>query len=199
MSSTWSSGSAAVGEAIVRHDGVDMVTVTGSTETGRRVMEGAVPRVKRLSLELGGKAPALVFADADIASMARAVALGGTYNTGQDCTAATRVYVHRARYGEAVDALRAAMSAIRVGAPGAADTDIGPLISADHRDAVHGFVTRAVAGGAEVLTGGAPLDGVGAYYPPTLVVGAGQDSEIVQGEVFGPVLVVRARRHRRRR
>lgn len=184
------SGSAAVGEAIVRHDGVDMVTVTGSTETGRRVMEGAVPRVKRLSLELGGKAPALVFADADVAAMARAVALGGTYNSGQDCTAATRVYVERARYPEVVDALRAAMGSIRVGAPGAADTDIGPLISAEHRDAVHGFVTRAVAAGAETLTGGRPIDGAGAYYPPTLIVGAGQGSEIVQGEVFGPVLVV---------
>jgi betaine-aldehyde dehydrogenase len=183
-------GSTAVGEAIVRHDGVDMVTVTGSTETGRRVMEGAVPRVKRLSLELGGKAPALVFADADIAAMARAVALGGTYNSGQDCTAATRVYVERGRYDAAVDALRAALAAIRVGAPDALDTDIGPLVSAGHRDAVHGFVTRAVAAGAETLTGGAPLDGVGAYYPPTLVVGAAQDSEIVQGEVFGPVLVV---------
>jgi betaine-aldehyde dehydrogenase len=183
-------GSAAVGEAIVRHEGVDMVTVTGSTETGRRVMAGAVPRVKRLSLELGGKAPALVFADADVPAMARAVALGGTYNSGQDCTAATRVYVERSRYAEVVDALRAAMTSIRVGPPGAADTDIGPLISADHRDAVHGFVTRALADGAEVLAGGSPLDGAGAYYPPTLVVGAAQGSEIVQGEVFGPVLVV---------
>jgi betaine-aldehyde dehydrogenase len=184
------SGSVAVGEAIVRHEGVDMVTVTGSTETGRRVMEGAVPRVKRLSLELGGKAPALVFADADVPAMARAVALGGTYNSGQDCTAATRVYVERTRYPEAVDALRASMASIRVGAPGAADTDIGPLISVEHRDAVHGFVSRAVGAGAEVLTGGSPLDGGGAYYPPTLVVGAAQGSEIVQGEVFGPVLVV---------
>ena len=183
-------GSGAVGEAIVRHPDVDMVTVTGSTGTGRRVMEGAVPRVKRLSLELGGKAPVLVFGDADIASMARAVALGGTYNSGQDCTAATRVYVDRARAADVVDALRAALGAIRVGAPHAVDTDIGPLISAAHRDAVHGFVTRAVGAGAQVLTGGTPLEGVGAYYSPTLVVGAEQASEIVQGEVFGPVLVV---------
>jgi len=183
-------GSGAVGEAIVRHSAVDMVTVTGSTETGRRIMEGAVPRVKRLSLELGGKAPALVFADADIGAMARAVALGGTYNSGQDCTAATRVYVAQERAADAIDALRTALAAIRVGAPAAADTDIGPLISMEHRDAVHGFVTRAARAGAQVLTGGAPLDGAGAYYPPTLVVGAAQDSEIVQGEVFGPVLVV---------
>jgi betaine-aldehyde dehydrogenase len=100
------------------------------------------------------------------------------------------VYVDRSRAGEAIDALRAALAGIRVGAPAAAGTDIGPLISTEHRDMVHGFVERAVAAGAETLTGGAPLDGIGAYYPPTLVVGAAQDSEIVQGEVFGPVLVV---------
>jgi len=183
-------GSAEVGEAIVCHPHVDMVSVTGSTSTGRRVMEGAVPGVKRLSLELGGKAPVLVFEDADIVAMAHAVALGGTYNTGQDCTAATRVYVDRRRLADAVDALRTSLGAIRCGPPSAADTDIGPLISAEHRDMVHGFVSRACAAGAEILVGGTLPDGIGAYYPPTLVVGAAQSSEIVQGEIFGPVLVV---------
>lgn len=183
-------GSADVGEAIVTHPGVDMVSVTGSTGTGQRVMAGAVPGVKRLSLELGGKAPALVFADADIGAMARAVALGGTYNSGQDCTAATRVYVHRSRLADVVDALRASMAAIRFGPPGAETTDIGPLISTAHRDMVHGFVSRASTAGAEILVGGQVPDGAGAYYPPTLVIGADQSSEIVQGEIFGPVLVV---------
>ncbi len=182
-------GSVDVGEALVRHPGVDMVTVTGSTATGRRVMEGAVPGVKRLALELGGKAPSLAFEDADIAAMARAVALGATYNSGQDCTAATRVYIQRSRFDEAVDALRERLAAIRVGAPDDPSTDIGPLVSAEHRDAVAGFVARARSAGAEALTGGAPLDGPGAWFPPTLLVGAAQDSEIVQGEVFGPVLV----------
>ncbi|MFO1541178.1 MAG: aldehyde dehydrogenase family protein, partial [Chloroflexota bacterium] len=183
-------GDATIGEALVRHPALGIVSVTGSTATGRRVMEGAVPAVKRLSLELGGKAPALVFADADIPAMARALALGATYNTGQDCTAATRVYVERAVWRDAVDALRAQLAAIRVGDPRADGTDLGPLISAAHRDRVDGFVRRAVAAGAEALTGGAPLPGPGAYYPPTLGVGADQASEIVRGEIFGPVLVI---------
>jgi len=183
-------GAAEIGSALVTDPGVDMVSVTGSTETGRAVMRGAVDTVKRLHLELGGKAPALVFADADLESMAAGVAMGTTYNTGQDCTAATRVYVDRSRYDEAVDALRAVLGAVTLGDPWAEGTDIGPLISAAHRDRVHGFVTRAVADGAEVLCGGVPLDRPGFYYPPTLITGAAQDSEIVRGEVFGPVLVV---------
>ncbi len=122
-------GSVAVGEAIVDHPGVGMVSVTGSTATGQAVMARAVPSVKRLSLELGGKAPAVVFADADIEAMARAIALGATYNSGQDCTAATRVYIERARFDDGVAALREMMSQIRVGDPNLESTDIGPLVS----------------------------------------------------------------------
>ncbi|GAA3115255.1 gamma-aminobutyraldehyde dehydrogenase [Planomonospora alba] len=182
-------GDAEVGEALVGDPGVDMVSVTGSTETGRAVMRGAAGSLKRVHLELGGKAPALVFGDADLAEMAHGVAMGATYNTGQDCTAATRVYIAREVYGEAVEALRDTLTAIRVGDPWDPDTDIGPLISARHRERVHGFVERAVADGASVLCGGVPLEGPGFHYPPTLVAGARQDSEIVQGELFGPVLV----------
>ncbi|MFC4057551.1 aminobutyraldehyde dehydrogenase [Planomonospora corallina] len=182
-------GDAEVGEALVGDPGVDMVSVTGSTETGRAVMRGAAGSLKRVHLELGGKAPALVFGDADLAEMARGVAMGATYNTGQDCTAATRVYIAREVYGEAVEALRGTLEAIRVGDPWDPATDIGPLVSARHRERVHGFVERAAAAGASVLCGGAPLEGPGSYYPPTLVAGARQDSEIVQGELFGPVLV----------
>ena len=182
-------GLADVGGALAGHTGVDMVSVTGSTTTGKAVMRGAVDGVKRVHLELGGKAPALVFADADIAPMAHALALGSTYNTGQDCTAATRVYIQRERFDDAVAALREALAGIAVGDPMDAGTDVGPLISFQHRDRVHGFVTRAVAEGAEVVVGGQPLDREGAFYPPTLIVGAPQHSEIVQGEVFGPVLV----------
>ncbi|MEU7001444.1 aminobutyraldehyde dehydrogenase [Nonomuraea sp. NPDC046570] len=180
-------GGAEVGEALVTDPGVDMVSVTGSTETGRAVMSGAARTLKRVHLELGGKAPALVFADADLAETARGVAMGATYNTGQDCTAATRVYVERAVYGDAVEAIRATLAEIRFGDPWAPTTDIGPLISGAHRDRVHGFVERA---GAEVVFGGAPVEGPGFFYPPTLIAGAAQDSEIVQGELFGPVLVV---------
>ncbi|MEU0482731.1 aminobutyraldehyde dehydrogenase [Streptosporangium sp. NPDC006013] len=182
-------GGAEVGEALVTDPGVDMVSVTGSTTTGRAVMRGATGSLKRVHLELGGKAPALVFGDADLSEMARGVAMGATYNTGQDCTAATRVYISREVYDEAVEALHATLARVSVGDPWDPATDIGPLISAVHRDRVHGFVERSVAAGASVLCGGAPLEGPGFYYPPTLVSGATQDSEIVQGELFGPVLV----------
>lgn len=183
-------GGADVGEALVRDPRVRMVSVTGSTRTGRAVMAAAAESTKRVHLELGGKAPALVFADADIEHMARAVTLGATYNTGQDCTAATRVYVHRSREADVIDALSAVMAEVVVGDPHDPRTDIGPLISHGHRDRVHGFVTRAQEAGARVVTGGAVPDDAGAFYPPTLLTGARQDSEIVQGEVFGPVLVV---------
>jgi betaine-aldehyde dehydrogenase len=199
-------GGAPVGSALVRDDGVDMVSVTGSTSTGREVMRGAVEGLKRVHLELGGKAPAVVFADADLSEMSGGVAMGATYNTGQDCTAATRVYVEKSIYKEAVAALEAALRRIRPGDPWDASTDIGPLISAAHRERVAGFIERAVAGGARVAVGGGGARGAGGgslgasagtiydksgfYFPPTLVLDAAQDSEIVQDEIFGPVIVV---------
>ncbi|MGW4639951.1 aminobutyraldehyde dehydrogenase [Sphaerisporangium sp. NPDC004334] len=190
-------GDAEVGEALTGDPGVDMISVTGSTATGRSVMRAAAgdpaggrSGLKRVHLELGGKAPALVFGDADLAEMARGVAMGATYNTGQDCTAATRVYVEREVHDKAVEALRETLAAIAAGDPWDPWTDIGPLISAGHRERVHGFVRRAVAGGARVVTGGAVPEGRGFFYPPTLITGAAQDSEVVQGEIFGPVVVV---------
>jgi betaine-aldehyde dehydrogenase len=183
-------GGADVGRALVADPGVDMVSVTGSTRTGREVMSGAVAGLKRVHLELGGKAPAIVFDDADLTEMAHGVAMGATYNTGQDCTAATRVYVQRPVYAHAVAALEATLARIRTGDPWAAGTDIGPLISAAHRGRVAGFVARAASDGATVALGGSPAEGPGYFFSPTLVVGAGQRSEIVQGEVFGPVVVV---------
>jgi betaine-aldehyde dehydrogenase len=183
-------GGADVGAALVEHPQVAMVSITGSSRAGRAVMSAAAPTTKRLHLELGGKAPAVVFADADVVATARGLAMGATYNSGQDCTAATRVYVERAAHDDLVAALASQLSAVRVGGPDDPSTDIGPLISLEHRDRVHGFVTRAVDAGATVVTGGDLPEGPGAYYPPTLVTGADQSSEIVQDEVFGPVLVV---------
>lgn len=149
-------GDAEVGQALVTDPGVDMVSVTGSTETGRAVMSGAAATLKRVHLELGGKA-ALVFEDADLAETAHGVAMGATYNTGQDCTAATRVYVDRRVYGDAVEAIRERLAYITVGDPWDPKTDIGPLISAAHRDRVHGFVTRAAwARGARRLADRGP-------------------------------------------
>jgi betaine-aldehyde dehydrogenase len=183
-------GGADVGELLVTDLLTDMVTVTGSTATGRRVMELAAARPTKVHLELGGKAPLLVFADADVVAVAAAATLAATYNSGQDCTAATRVYVERAVHDELVDALSAAMASVRVGHPMDASTDIGPLVTAAHRERVHGFVERAEAAGGRVVTGGVVPDGPGCYYPPTLVIGLAQDAELVQDEVFGPVLAV---------
>ena len=183
-------GGNAVGEALVIDPNTSMISITGSTRAGQAVMAAASPFVKRLHLELGGKAPALVFPDADIESMARALTLGATYNTGQDCTAATRVYAQKNVYQDVVDSLAATMAKVKVGDPWATDTDIGPIVSAEHLDRVHGFVSRAEQAGATIAAGGKRLDTPGNYYPPTLITGAKQDSEIVQGEVFGPVLVV---------
>ena len=184
------SGGNDVGAALVTDPHTRMISLTGSTRAGEAVMAAAASHVKRLHLELGGKAPAVVFDDADIDSMARALVLGATYNTGQDCTAATRIYVSKSRYADAVDALKQTMQRVTVGDPWAATTDIGPLISAAHRDRVHGFVIRAHDAGAKIETGGESPSMAGSYYLPTLITGAQQDSEIVQGEIFGPVLVV---------
>ncbi|MEU4230420.1 aminobutyraldehyde dehydrogenase [Nonomuraea sp. NPDC026600] len=180
-------GGAEVGEALVTDPGVDMVSVTGSTETGRAVMTGAAKTLKRVHLELGGKAPALVFEDADLEETARGVAMGATYNTGQDCTAATRVYVARQVYDDTVEAIKETLAGITVGDPWDPATDVGPLISAAHRDRVHGFVSGS---GGRVVQGGIPVEGPGSYYLPTLVNEVSQNSDIVQGELFGPVLVV---------
>ncbi len=178
-----------VGAALVAHPSVAMVSITGSSRAGREVMAAAAPTTKRLHLELGGKAPAVVFADAELPATVRGLAMGATYNSGQDCTACTRIYVERPAYDELVAMLGEQLAAIRVGAPYDEGTDIGPLVSGAHRDRVHGFVTRAQAAGATVVTGGVVPEGPGFYYPPTLVTGAAQDSEIVQEEVFGPVVV----------
>lgn len=183
-------GDSEVGDALVTHPDVAMITLTGSTQTGRKVASRAAPTLKRLHLELGGKAPALVFADADLDQAAAAITMGAVYNTGQDCTAATRVYADSAVLDETIEALHTCMAAVRVGAPEDADTDIGPLISAEHRDKVSLHVDRAQADGARVICGGSPADGPGFHYPPTLITDVAQDSSIVQEEVFGPVLVV---------
>jgi betaine-aldehyde dehydrogenase len=182
-----------VGEALISHPGVSMVSFTGSTPVGQRVMELATGTIKRVHLELGGKAPFLVFDDADLDAAANGAVAGALINTGQDCTAATRAYVQRPHLEAFVEKVAALLDTVRLGDPTDPHTDQGPLISERQRDSVHGFVERAVAAGATVVHGGQVPGGAlasGSYYPPTLVVGAAQDSEIVQQELFGPVLVV---------
>ncbi len=182
-------GDADVGEAMVSHPLTDMITLTGSTTTGRRIMALAAAGPKRVHLELGGKAPLIVFGDADPHAVGQAAALAASYNSGQDCTAATRVYVERSMHDELVEALAETMGGVTLGGPDE-QCDIGPLISEAHRRRVDGFVTRAQAGGATVITGGTVPDRDGWFYPPTLVTNAAQSSEIVRDEIFGPVLVV---------
>ncbi|WP_073950325.1 gamma-aminobutyraldehyde dehydrogenase [Streptomyces kebangsaanensis] len=180
------------GEHLVGHPDVAMVSFTGSTAVGKRVAEIATASVKRLHLELGGKAPFVVFDDADLEAAVNGAVAGALINTGQDCTAATRAYVQRPLYEEFVARTAALMETVRLGDPFAPGTDLGPLISHVHRDRVAGFVDRARAY-ARVVTGGEAPQGElknGAYYRPTLIAGAAQDSEIVQSEIFGPVLVV---------
>ncbi|MFG2304296.1 gamma-aminobutyraldehyde dehydrogenase [Actinacidiphila glaucinigra] len=177
------------GEHLVGHPDVAMTSFTGSTAVGRRVAEIATATVKRLHLELGGKAPFVVFDDADLEAAVHGAVAGALINTGQDCTAATRAYVQRPLYDAFVAGVADLFSGIRVGDPFDAKTDLGPLISHTQRDRVAGFVERARSY-ATVVTGGEAPASPGAFYRPTLVTGAAQDSEIVQSEIFGPVLVV---------
>jgi betaine-aldehyde dehydrogenase len=183
------------GEALVAHPGVDMVSFTGSSGVGRRVMELASAGPKRVHLELGGKAPFVVFDDADLNAAVQGAVAGSLINSGQDCTAATRAYVQRPLYDAFVAGVADVMATVRLGDPFDERTDQGPLISRRQQQRVTGFVERARDAGAKVVRGGAAPGGAlarGAYYEPTLIVDADQRSEIVQDEVFGPVLVVLA-------
>jgi betaine-aldehyde dehydrogenase len=181
------------GEALVSHPDVDMVSFTGSSLVGRRVMELASAGPKRVHLELGGKAPFVVFDDADVDAAVQGAVAGALINTGQDCTAATRAYVQRPLYDAFVAGVADVMGTVVLGDPLDERTDQGPLVSRRQQERVAGFVDRARRDGAKVVRGGAVPGGAlarGAYYEPTLVVDAAQSSEIVQHEVFGPVLVV---------
>ena len=176
------------GAYLVGHPGVDKVAFTGSTRTGGEIMRLASDPVKRVTLELGGKSPNLVFADADLASAIPSSAWSIFYAAGQSCEARSRMLVEKPLYDDAVAQMAELAGGIKVGDPLDPETQMGSLISAPHRDRVHGFVERAGAG-AEVVAGGAVPDGAGAFYPPT-VVAASNDSEIAQEEVFGPVVTV---------
>jgi betaine-aldehyde dehydrogenase len=180
------------GQTLVEHPGLRMVSLTGSTGTGKKVMKTAADTLKRVHLELGGKAPFIVFDDADIEALTDAAMVGALYNTGQDCTAATRLYVEKSRLDDTVDSVVAAFEDVVIGDPWDEETFLGPLISGTQRDRVSGFVDRARESGARIVTGGGIPDGMdkGYYYSPTVVVDVDQKSEIVQQEVFGPVLVV---------
>jgi 1-pyrroline dehydrogenase len=177
-----------VGAGLVRHPLVRMVSLTGSVPTGRTIARTAADTLKRVHLELGGKAPVVVFDDADLDAVAAAVRLGAFLNSGQDCTASSRVLVAESIYDDAVAQLVPAVESLKVGDPAEGEEiEMGPVISERQRERVLGFLDRAQG---ETLTGGGPVGGRGFFVAPTIVAGVDQGDEIVQQEVFGPVVTV---------
>ncbi|MDP9330866.1 MAG: gamma-aminobutyraldehyde dehydrogenase [Actinomycetota bacterium] len=179
-----------IGDQLVRNPDVRLVSVTGDTSTGKLIQAAAAETVKRVHLELGGKAPVVVFDDADISKVVETLKFAGYTNTGQDCTASCRVVAGSEIYEDLLAELVPAVESIKVGAITDESVEMGPLVSDRQRQSVVGFVERAQENGAKVLTGGEPIEGPGAYYRPTVVADPDQKSEIVQQEVFGPVVTV---------
>jgi 1-pyrroline dehydrogenase len=177
------------GAALVSHPQVAMVSLTGDVSTGKAVARAAAESLKRVHLELGGKAPVLVFDDADIEAVVEGVKVAGFWNAGQDCTAASRVLAGAGVYDELASELASAAGSLAVGDPLDEATEMGPLVSESQRERVEGFLERAPAA-AETLTGGNPRSGAGFFFEPTVVAGLGQGDELVQREVFGPVVTV---------
>ena len=182
---------ASVGQPLVEHPKVAMVSVTGDVSTGRKILQAATGTLKRTHLELGGKAPVLVFDDADLDAVVEGLRTFSFYNAGQDCTAACRVYAGAKIYDKLVADLSSAAKTIKLGLQDDADAEIGPLISDRQRNRVASFVERAqMAGHMEITAGGKARPGAGYFYEPTVIAGARQEDEIVKREVFGPVVSV---------
>lgn len=179
------------GDALAAHPGVDLVSLIGSRRAGVEIAERSAPGMKRLHLELGGKAPVLVFDGTDVERVARCLRVASFNNAGQDCTAAARVIVAEPLFEEMQAALVREAESLSVGSPGDG-AEMGPLMSREHLERVEAVVERARASGAAVLTGGERLDRPGYFYRPTVITGVAQSDEIVQKEVFGPVVTVQA-------
>jgi acyl-CoA reductase-like NAD-dependent aldehyde dehydrogenase len=169
-----------------------MVSVTGSVSTGQKVIEAAVASVKRTHLELGGKAPVIVFDDADISTAVEWIKIAGYFNSGQDCTAATRVLAGGAVYDDLLSELVPQVEKLQVGDIWDENTEMGSVVSKDQFERISGMVDRAAGAGAKIQTGGEALDmGEGRYfYKPTVITDMKQEDEIIQREVFGPVVTV---------
>lgn len=182
---------ATVGGPLVEHPKVRMVSLTGSIATGSQIISSTAAQVKRMHMELGGKAPVIIFDDADIDAAVEGIRTFGFYNAGQDCTAACRVYAQQGIYERFVEKLGEAVGSLRHGPQEAEDTELGPLISAQQRDRVAGFVTRAAAQPhIRLVTGGKVIEGDGFFFEPTVLADVQQDDEILRREVFGPVVTV---------
>jgi 1-pyrroline dehydrogenase len=180
-----------VGERIVTHPDVRLVSLTGDVETGKTIARTAADNLKRVHLELGGKAPVIVFDDADPAAVAEGIKIAGYWNSGQDCTAASRVVAGPKIYAKLLEELVPAVESLKVGDPAEGDEiEMGPVISKAQQDRVLGFLERAESAKASILTGGGTNGDRGFFVKPTVVTDVGQDAEIVQREVFGPVVSV---------
>ena len=177
------------GAALVTHPDVDFVSLTGSPDTGKWIAKHAADTLKRVHLELGGKAPVIVFDDADIPATAEFVAATGLFNAGQDCTASTRILAAGGVYDDVVNALSEEAQGYKMGDLNDPETTLGPVISERQRDRIGGFIERK-PGHAEVVTGGKEPDLPGFYYEPTVVANLEQDDEMIQNEIFGPVMTV---------
>ncbi len=179
------------GDALVRHPDVRLVSLTGDTATGKIIAKNAADTVKRLHLELGGKAPMVVLDDADPATVAEAVKIGGYFNSGQDCTASSRILVSKGIFDDVLSQTVKAVEGMSVGDPGTDDEiEMGPVISEEQQQRVLGFLERATDAKATIVTGGEALGERGFFVKPTVITDVGQDAEIVQNEVFGPVVTV---------
>ncbi|MEN0626093.1 aminobutyraldehyde dehydrogenase [Phytobacter ursingii] len=180
-----------VGDPLTGHEKVRMVSLTGSIATGEHIIGHTASSIKRTHMELGGKAPVIVFDDADLDAVVEGVRTFGFYNAGQDCTAACRIYAQKGIYDALVEKLGAAVASLKMGAPDDETTELGPLSSEAHLARVSNAVEEAKAlSHIRVVTGGNKREGAGFYYQPTLLAGARQDDAIVQREVFGPVVSV---------
>ncbi|MFZ3186127.1 MAG: gamma-aminobutyraldehyde dehydrogenase [Pseudomonas sp.] len=180
-----------VGQPLVTHKKVRMVSLTGSIPTGSNIISSTADTVKRMHMELGGKAPVIIFDDADLDAAVEGIRTFGFYNAGQDCTAACRIYAQKGIYAEFVAKLGEAVSSIKYGLQDDPSTELGPLITEQHRQRVVGMVERAKAQPhIKVVTGGNAVAGPGFFFEPTVLAGALQSDEIVQREVFGPVVSV---------
>lgn len=180
-----------VGGRLSAHPDLDMIALTGSVASGRAVAAGAAESLKRVHLELGGKAPVVIFADADLPAAAEALRAAGYWNGGQECGAGCRVLVHSSVADEFVGHLVDQVSTLAVGEPGAGeDIEIGPLVSEAHFNRVSGYLERAAEAGIRAVIGGAPLEGPGFFVPPTVLVDVPGDAEVAKSEVFGPVVSV---------
>lgn len=179
------------GAAMAAHRGIDKIAFTGSTETGKLIVKAAAGNLKRLTLELGGKSPVLIYGDADLSRAIPGAAMGIFINAGQGCVCGSRVYAQRSVYEQVVEGLAGAAKSLRLGGGKDAEADIGPLISAKQRERVTGLVQEGQRDGATIITGGHSLDRPGYFFQPTVMTGVDPGMRMMQEEIFGPVVAVR--------